>query len=465
MCYFVLQAVDEQLRLQRVYAAGLVQQTHTYLHHQRHHYQQNQQNQHPEPTDQILEQDLTELKQEWDQLGESISQVGNWPKSRYSITSKPSSAAPGRTDVTCSQKQSPSNKNTLPFVHRFNNKDTNVELQKQSQTTTKHPSANNKNKKPPVEEEWKPTFDANKKESNYFIPIVEKEKAELEFSKEKSDFESDSSANTVSEDSPGKGLDGYEQKKDLENQRVQEELYRQIEWDSDGSSSTIEGDHLTSRGSDTSISLPCGPPYQLYSHLRSSPSDAVDCHCNCGLNPPHRVSAHSMASYSASCGSSSTGSSTRASPQPYHQRPGTRASPVNLTEESPTSKRRRMSPGIGEPDTAGSSRSASPPDSLINLAIMGESSFSSQSGEQHWASQSFDSSNVSTPLDSPMSTICRAPRDFRGRYKKDELWAAIQSDYQYLMDDEIIETCKVSPLISLTLLISVYHELEIPMAT
>ena len=51
------------------------------------------------------------------------------------------------------------------------------------------------------------------------------------------------------------------------------------------------------------------------------------------------------------------------------------------------------------------------------------------------------SSNLSTPANSPYPTLSR---DFRKKYKKDELWAAIQSDYHYLMDDEIIETCKVS---------------------
>ncbi len=60
--------------------------------------------------------------------------------------------------------------------------------------------------------------------------------------------------------------------------------------------------------------------------------------------------------------------------------------------------------------------------------------------------------------DSQLSSPGRSPRDspaplFRlggpdvkaksGRYRKDELWAAIASDYEYLMDGEIIEQCKV----------------------
>ncbi|KAL8613807.1 hypothetical protein ACOMHN_029664 [Nucella lapillus] len=52
---------------------------------------------------------------------------------------------------------------------------------------------------------------------------------------------------------------------------------------------------------------------------------------------------------------------------------------------------------------------------------------------------SADSSVSVTPTSSPAGTL---PRDFRQRYKKDELWRAIKSDYQYLMDKEIIESCQ-----------------------
>lgn len=56
-----------------------------------------------------------------------------------------------------------------------------------------------------------------------------------------------------------------------------------------------------------------------------------------------------------------------------------------------------------------------------------------------------DDSMLSTPSESPAGTLTREDRrDFKKRYKKDELWPAIESNYQYLMDDEIIETCKVS---------------------
>ncbi|XP_064600095.1 uncharacterized protein LOC135466505 isoform X2 [Liolophura sinensis] len=54
-----------------------------------------------------------------------------------------------------------------------------------------------------------------------------------------------------------------------------------------------------------------------------------------------------------------------------------------------------------------------------------------------------DDSMLSTPSESPAGTLTREDRrDFKKRYKKDELWPAIESNYQYLMDDEIIETCK-----------------------
>lgn len=50
-----------------------------------------------------------------------------------------------------------------------------------------------------------------------------------------------------------------------------------------------------------------------------------------------------------------------------------------------------------------------------------------------------DSSLNGTPTSSPAGTL---RRDFKKHYKKDELWKAIESNYQYLMDKEIIETCQ-----------------------
>ncbi|GAB1600555.1 uncharacterized protein LOC115209158 [Argonauta hians] len=52
-----------------------------------------------------------------------------------------------------------------------------------------------------------------------------------------------------------------------------------------------------------------------------------------------------------------------------------------------------------------------------------------------------DESFCPTPTDSPSARVATLS-DFKKHYKKDELWAAIESNYQYLMDDEIIETCR-----------------------
>ena len=51
-----------------------------------------------------------------------------------------------------------------------------------------------------------------------------------------------------------------------------------------------------------------------------------------------------------------------------------------------------------------------------------------------------DNSQSGTPTSSPAGSL---RRDFKQRYKKDELWKAIESNYKYLMDKEIIETCQV----------------------
>jgi len=51
-----------------------------------------------------------------------------------------------------------------------------------------------------------------------------------------------------------------------------------------------------------------------------------------------------------------------------------------------------------------------------------------------------------------MSSLAHSPtvdsqrqvrKDLKRRYQKDELWRAIKSDYHYLMDEDIIEQCRV----------------------
>ena len=56
-----------------------------------------------------------------------------------------------------------------------------------------------------------------------------------------------------------------------------------------------------------------------------------------------------------------------------------------------------------------------------------------------FGSCSFDDAAEDSVMGSPSGLS-----SFRKKYKKHELWASIRSDYHYLMDKEIIETCKVS---------------------
>ena len=52
---------------------------------------------------------------------------------------------------------------------------------------------------------------------------------------------------------------------------------------------------------------------------------------------------------------------------------------------------------------------------------------------------SCDTSLAATPTDSPALPLCH---NFKQQYK-DELWKAIESNYKYLMDKEIIDACQV----------------------
>ncbi|KAL4237335.1 hypothetical protein ACF0H5_002053 [Mactra antiquata] len=56
-------------------------------------------------------------------------------------------------------------------------------------------------------------------------------------------------------------------------------------------------------------------------------------------------------------------------------------------------------------------------------------------------SEFLDDSQLSTPAQSPSGTL---KEHFRRKYKKDELWAAIETNYKYLMDKGIIEACQQS---------------------
>ena len=159
-------------------------------------------------------------------------------------------------------------------------------------------------------------------------------------------------------------------------------------------------------------------------------------------------------------GSTGSGSATpRSSPK-------LRASPCQAEEDSPISfKRRRVSsssdgddviapaspiespipgdassswfsPIVGKPEVESASPEVARQD-LSSPPSRRQLSFENMVVTS--STPSVASSGMTTPTDSPYGTV-----DFRRKYRKDELWAAIQDDYRYLMGDDIIETCKVS---------------------
>lgn len=101
------------------------------------------------------------------------------------------------------------------------------------------------------------------------------------------------------------------------------------------------------------------------------------------------------------------------------------------------------------PSSHGSPMNLSQDDSFLNEKTL---NMPQLDGLLSQFTNSTDTSAMSTPAISPSASISsfqalvnqKGGLNFRGRYKKDELWPAIQGDYQFLMDEEIIETCKVS---------------------
>ena len=67
-----------------------------------------------------------------------------------------------------------------------------------------------------------------------------------------------------------------------------------------------------------------------------------------------------------------------------------------------------------------------------------------------------DTSNISSPVATPPEQR-KKRQEFRGRLRKEDLWAAIESDYQYLMDEEIIETCKVRIITVMLLNMTIFY--------
>ena len=112
--------------------------------------------------------------------------------------------------------------------------------------------------------------------------------------------------------------------------------------------------------------------------------------------------------------------------------------PSTLLEGCQTPKRRRVN---------SSSLCSSGTTSPVNLCLAAELAnknprFRSLCNDDVSSDISNISSMSMSPCSSP-SAFRNAYADFHEKYKKDELWASIRSDYHYIMDKEIIEACKV----------------------
>lgn len=80
-------------------------------------------------------------------------------------------------------------------------------------------------------------------------------------------------------------------------------------------------------------------------------------------------------------------------------------------------------------------------DTPSSLGSQENSQVSSRSHSPSFSESLLDDSLMSTPSASPSGTL---KEYFRRKYKKDELWASIETNYKYLMDDGIIEACQQS---------------------
>lgn len=112
-----------------------------------------------------------------------------------------------------------------------------------------------------------------------------------------------------------------------------------------------------------------------------------------------------------------------------HQKYGSQCS-INLEEDNltdvPTEPKRRRLTAEDTPSSMGSQVS---------------SQMSSRSHSPSLSELTLDDSLMSTPSASPSGTL---KEHFRRKYRKDELWAAIETNYKYLMDKGIIEACQVN---------------------
>ena len=122
----------------------------------------------------------------------------------------------------------------------------------------------------------------------------------------------------------------------------------------------------------------------------------------------------------------------------------TTSTPTSSMSGSPPRVRVLKPNGISSPTTPKRRRittesSVSGCDSPLNVSVDTVSLLSAEDSSMY-----SDGNQSMSPCSSPSAfrSAC-AKADFRGKYKKDELWASIRSDYHYIMDKEIIETCKV----------------------
>ncbi|XP_052767291.1 uncharacterized protein LOC128208037 [Mya arenaria] len=98
----------------------------------------------------------------------------------------------------------------------------------------------------------------------------------------------------------------------------------------------------------------------------------------------------------------------------------------NFVETPSEAKRRRLMPD----------------DIPSSLCSQVSSQVSSRSHSPTMSECLLDDSLMSTPSMSPSNTLLK--EHFRRKYRKDELWAAIETNYKYLMDKGIIEACQMS---------------------
>lgn len=80
-------------------------------------------------------------------------------------------------------------------------------------------------------------------------------------------------------------------------------------------------------------------------------------------------------------------------------------------------------------------------DTPSSLGSQENSQVSSRSHSPSLSESLLDDSLMSTPSASPSGTL---KEYFRRKYRKDELWASIETNYKYLMDKGIIEACQQS---------------------